>query len=129
MNYAELFAVFATIILSLLAIFQIALVAGAPLGNYAWGGAHKKLPKKLRISSLLSILLYAIFIIFILSKAGLIQVIQNDTIASIGVWVMFSYFALGIVMNALSRSKPERMVMTPVATLLAISYLAVAVLA
>ena len=34
-------------------------------------------------------------------------------------WVLTGYFALGIVMNAISRSKPERFTMTPVSLVLA----------
>ena len=35
------------------------------------------------------------------------------------IWVLTGYFALGIVLNAISRSRPERLVMTPVVLLLA----------
>ena len=41
-------------------------------------------------------------------------------------WVLFGYFALGIVMNGISRSKPERNTMTPVSLLLAALVLMVA---
>lgn len=34
-------------------------------------------------------------------------------------WVLFGYFALGIVMNASSRSRAERTVMTPACAVLA----------
>ena len=35
-------------------------------------------------------------------------------------WVIFAYFVLGILMNALSRSKPERYTMVPVSAVLAV---------
>ena len=41
-------------------------------------------------------------------------------------WIVYGYFVLGIVMNALSRSKPERYTMTPVVTVLAVLSLLVA---
>jgi hypothetical protein len=37
-----------------------------------------------------------------------------------------AYFALGIALNAISRSRPERLVMTPVVLLLAVSCLLIA---
>lgn len=41
-------------------------------------------------------------------------------------WVVFGYLTLGTLMNALSRSKPERFVMTPVALSLAFLALIIA---
>ena len=41
--------------------------------------------------------------------------------------MLAGFFALGIVMNAISRSRSERLVMTPVVALLAACCLAVAV--
>ena len=35
-------------------------------------------------------------------------------------WVLTGYFALGVVLNAISRSRPERLVMTPVAVVLTV---------
>ena len=49
-----------TVLLALLAVFQLALALGAPLGHFAWGGAHRVLPRRLRIGSLVSIVIYAV---------------------------------------------------------------------
>ena len=35
-------------------------------------------------------------------------------------WVIFAYFVLGIGLNAISRSKPERYTMVPVTIVLAV---------
>ena len=45
-------------LLGFLAAFQVALACGAPLGRFAWGGAHTRLPASLRIASVVSILIY-----------------------------------------------------------------------
>jgi hypothetical protein len=58
--------------------------------------------------------IYAVFAIIVLERAGMIALLPFD-IAGIGIWVITAYMGLGVVMNAISRSKPERMVMTPVA--------------
>lgn len=121
----ELYAILAAVILAGLAIFQAALAFGAPIGHFAWGGAHKVLPQKLRISSAVSIVLYGFFAAIILSRAGLINFGDAGLIGA-ATWILFGYFSLGVVMNGISRSKPERAVMTPVAASLAILYLLVA---
>ncbi|MGH7218033.1 MAG: hypothetical protein ACREGE_01105 [Candidatus Microsaccharimonas sp.] len=105
-----------------LSIFQIFLIAGKPWGEFAWGGQHKVLPKKLRIGSITSIFLYIIFGIFLASKAGLITLIPSQAIVDVGMWIITGYLILGIFMNGISRSKKERFLMTPVALVLAIVF-------
>ena len=122
----QLFAIFACALLAGLTIFQSALIAGAPLGRMAWGGQHRVLPAKLRIGSALSIALYALFAYAALAKAGLVLPLVSESFTAITVWVMTAYFALGVLMNGISRSKPERLIMTPTALALAASYLVLA---
>ncbi|HEX6473815.1 MAG TPA: hypothetical protein VF114_01850 [Candidatus Limnocylindria bacterium] len=109
----------ALVVLGLLAVFQLALVAGAPLGRFAWGGQHTVLPTRLRIGSVVSILIYAVFAALLLSKSGLWRVVTSEKVLDIGLWVTSGYLCLGVLMNGISRSKPERNVMTPVAAVLA----------
>lgn len=112
-------AVAACTILAALAAMQLALAAGAPLGRLAWGGAHDRLPSRLRLASLVSILLYAVFALVLLDRADVVDVVP-DGVSRIAAWGLTGYFALGILMNAISRSRPERIVMTPVAAILAV---------
>ena len=118
-------AIALVVILSLLAVFQLALALGAPLGRFAWGGQHRVLPGRLRIGSLVSIVVYAIIAVLALDRVGLIDVVP-DVVSTVGMWVVFAYFVLGIPLNAISRSKPERYAMTPVVTILAVLSLLVA---
>ena len=108
-----------------LAIFQAFLIAGRPLGQYAWGGQHTVLPRHLRIASAVSIILYVLFGALLVSKAGLLAIIPEGRFLTVAMWVVTSYFALGIIMNVISRSKKERMVMTPVAIALFVVFLLV----
>ena len=119
-------AILACILLAGLAIFQSLLIGGAPLGHLAWGGSHRVLPTRLRIGSLVSVVLYMLFALIILEASGIISVIPNDTISDIGIWVLTIYFGIGTVMNGVSRSKPERLVMTPVAATLGVLCLLIA---
>ena len=106
-------------------MFQVALIAGAPIGRFAWGGQHTVLPTKLRVGSVVSIVLYALFVVVLLDRAGVIDVLP-DIVSTVGAWVLVGYFALGVVLNGLSRSKPERNLMAPVSLVLAVLSLLVA---
>lgn len=107
------------LILSIL-LFQIALVLGAPLGHLAWGGQHNVLPRNLRIGSAISVVILATFAAFIASKASIWELIPNEVAVGIGLWVIFAYFVVGIFMNGISRSKPERYTMTPLCGVIAV---------
>ena len=83
------------------------------------------LPPNLRIGSVVSIALYAVFAVLILQAAGIISPLP-DGFAEVAIWVLTGYFVLGIGMNAICRSRPERLAMTPVVALLAGSCLVLA---
>ena len=112
-------AVVVWVLLAALALFQIALVLGAPLGRFAWGGGSTVLPTRLRVGSAVSVLVYAVI-------AWVVAGSVDDEGSALGIWVLTGYFALGVALNAASRSRPERLVMTPVALLLALSCLVIA---
>ncbi len=120
-------AIAATVVLALLAIFQLGLIAGAPIGRFAWGGQHRVLPVRLRVGSVVSIVLYALFAVILLERSGLIAALGNPTAVAVGAWVVFAYMLLGIVMNGISRSKLERNTMVPVTLILAVLSLIVAI--
>ena len=113
------FALALTVVLAALAIFQLALIFGAPLGRFAWGGQHRVLPARLRIGSAVSILIYALIAIIAWDRVGAIDVFP-ELFSEVAMWVIFGYFVLGILMNAISRSKPERYVMVPVSIVLTV---------
>ncbi|MGY1804641.1 hypothetical protein ACI78T_15280 [Blastococcus sp. SYSU D00922] len=113
-------AVVASVLLAALAVLQLLLVTGRPLGRFAWGGQHEVLPRGLRVGSAVSVLLYA-------AVAWLLwREVDRPGEAGAWAWVITGYFALGVLVNGISRSRPERLVMTPVALVLAICALVVA---
>lgn len=111
--------------LLLLSLFQVTLIAGAPLGKFAWGGQDRVLPLNLRLGSVASLLIYALMSLLLLSKAGVIDTI-SPVVAAAGTWAVCLYCLVGIFMNAISRSKLERLTMVPVAALLFVTSLVVA---
>jgi hypothetical protein len=112
-------------ILGCLAVFQLLLLTGAPLGRFAWGGQHVVLPTGLRIGSAVSIVLYGAFALLILQAAGAFAVLPRGFV-EVALWVLTAYFAVGIALNAASRSRPERLVMTPTVLVLTLVCLVLA---
>lgn len=122
---AMIAAAVAVVLLSALAVLQVCVAAGAPWGRFVWGGAHRVLPTRLRIGSAASVLLYAAFAWLLLARAGALAGSEQSFVV-VATWVLCAYFTLGIVMNLLSRSLPERLTMTPVCVVLAAATLIVA---
>lgn len=119
----QLVAILATLILLGLGVFQLLLILGKPLGEYAWGGQNKVLPTKLRVASATSILLYVILAWVILAWSGVISSSTSRVWLYTGMWILTVYFAAGVLLNLASRSKKERKVMVPVTATLATLYL------
>jgi hypothetical protein len=114
-------ALLACVVLGALVVFQGCLALGAPWGRLAWGGRHEgRLPGSLRVGSLVSIALDALFAVLLLDRAGLVDVVASDAVVRVAAWVLAGYLALGVVLNGISRSPAERAVMTPTALVLAV---------
>jgi len=106
-----------------LVVFQILLAIGLPFGKLAWGGENARLPKKLRISSFISSLILVYALVILLEKADLISIVGNSTVMTISVWVFLVVFVLSTLGNITSKSRPEKIVMTPIAIFLVVAFL------
>ena len=120
-------AIAACVVLAALAVFQLLLAAGAPLGRFAWGGRHPgALPPALRVGSVVSVAVYALIATLLLDRAGLLSTGLPEGVVAVATWVVAAYFVLGIPMNLASRSRDERRVMAPTAAVLCALSVAVA---
>jgi hypothetical protein len=106
--------------------FQLALALGAPWGAYAMGGTYAgRLPTPLRIGALLQAALVGFLVIAVLSDAGIVvPSLAIELPWLVGVAVAFS--VLSTVLNAITRSPVERRTWLPVAIVLLISSVIVA---
>jgi hypothetical protein len=111
----RLIAIVGAVVFLAVAVFQVALALGVPLGELAWGGQQRLLPRSLRVGSALAAVIWLVAAVFVLERADVTALGLNDTVASVGVWVLTVLLAVGTIMNAISRSTKERLVMTPVA--------------
>lgn len=98
--------------LGLLAIFQIALTAGAPLAKFAWGGEHTKLPLNLRFGAISAVLRYAFIAFVALDRSGTIAVLPDEFTFWV-MWLIVAHLGLSAILSLLSKSKLEKMTLAP----------------
>ena len=115
------------IVLSFFTIgFQVALVFGAPWGEWTMGGrAHGVLTGGWRWVPVLSILILLAFIAIVAARSELALPGLRGWSNSL-IWVVVAYSALGCVANAATPSARERRLWLPVVALLLGSSLIVA---
>jgi hypothetical protein len=105
-------------LLGILAIFQVLLIIGLPLGRFAWGGQNEVLPARLRVGSAISILIYAAFAAVALARYGLAAFLPAPADA-VAMWVIAAYLLLSVPPNLASKSRDERRLMVPASLVLA----------
>ena len=126
MTMVQIAALIAVVLFVLLALFQIALLLGAPWGEFAWGGQQKTLAPQRRAGSAVNIVLYGLMSLMLLSKAGYISSPAITPVLPFVLWFMVAFAAVGILLNAITRSRKERAVMLPTAIVLFVCQLIVA---
>jgi hypothetical protein len=107
-------AIAATVLFGALAFFQAGLAAGLPWGKAAWGGSQAQLSPRLRVASGFSILLCAAMALTVLRRSGYNSWAPiPDSWLPVATWIITGYLAFGIALNAISRSRIERLLMVP----------------
>jgi hypothetical protein len=107
------------LVLALVTCFQIALISGAPWGEYAFGGQNKGvLPNRLRIGSVITTFLYLGITGHYLAQLGVFPKFLGPDLNQLANWVIVGLNALALIMNTITPSKKERMIWAPVAFVL-----------
>ncbi|OUZ09701.1 hypothetical protein BHE97_09550 [Aeromicrobium sp. PE09-221] len=112
-------------VLAALAVLQLLAASGLPVGRVMWSGAHRVLPRRLRLASATSVLVYAVIAVVLLSRGRALPG-GDSTAVVVLTWAAAAFFALSVPLNAFSRSPAERWAMTPTSALLAASAVALA---
>ncbi|WP_214484824.1 hypothetical protein [Bacillus sp. SM2101] len=112
----NILSIIVTILFVSIAVFQVLLAIGLPLGEFAMGGFYKILPKKLRIVSAINAVILLFMGIVFLQHTDLLNIF-NFLPTNILVWVITVYLGLNTIGNLISRSKKERYVMTPLSSI------------
>jgi hypothetical protein len=103
-------------LLGVAAGFQAGLAAGAPWGAAAYGGGHPGvLPSALRATSGAAVVVYS-GLAYVVASDALAPSVQRGAYATLA-----GVFTVGAVLNAMSRSRVERLIWTPVTGALAFS--------
>ncbi len=117
--------VFAALTL-VVAVFQLALALGAPWGAYAMGGKFPGVfPVQMRVAALVQIALLAAIAGVVLARAGVALAAWQGTAAWL-IWGVVAFAAVGVVLNLITPSRIERLTWAPVAILLLLAALRVA---
>lgn len=119
-------AVVAAVGLAGIAAFQIALALGAPLGRAAWGGTYARLPVRLRIGSAVSAAFLSAAAIIVLGRGGYWAGSEWVGLCRWGTWALVFFLALSAFANFASASRWEKLLMGPIALILSLLCLLVA---
>jgi uncharacterized membrane protein SirB2 len=96
------------------AVFQLLLLFGAPLAEYSWGGKYQgALPQRLRVSSLIACLLLIVMGLVLLTYTNVLTFQLGFLSSKVVIWIITAYMALNTLGNLASKSKKEKLFMTP----------------
>jgi hypothetical protein len=107
---------------SIVIILSVLIICGLPLGELTMGGQYKVFPKKLRMVLVSQLLLQIFFVITILQMGGYLPMWFSYKTTRIILIVMAVYLSLNVLMNLASKSKKERLIMTPLSLIAAICF-------
>ena len=103
------------VLLLAVAVMEILLIFGLPLGEFTMGGRYKVLPPMYRMFAVSSVILQLFGAAMILQGGGLMNMWFAGKVIKIICFVFAGFFAVNTVMNIISPSKKEKYVMTPLA--------------
>jgi hypothetical protein len=91
------------------ALFQLALVLGAPMGEYAYGGQMPgRLPIAYRVSSAFSFLLMLAIAGHYLAQLGWVPKLLGEDLNQWVNWGLIGFASLAAIMNNITRSVKEK---------------------
>lgn len=107
--------------------FQLALAAGAPWGAYAMGGAFPgQFPPELRVAAIVQTVILALLALVVLARAG-IALPKWSRASRRLIWVVVAFSVISLVLNTITPSAGERAIWVPVALVMLICSVIVAV--
>jgi|GEM_PF-613086 len=101
-----------------IAVFEIALAAGAPLGYAAWGGAHAHLSTAQRIGSAVAVVVWVAAALVVLGRAGWWSAGRRTRLFRWGTWFLAGVSGVAALMNFASHSRWENLTFGPAALIL-----------
>jgi len=103
-------------------ILYLLLVFGFPFGELAMGGKYQVLPTQYRIACAISIIPLLFAIVVLMQTGGVFSTGLPQNITK-GIAYFFAfYLCVNTLMNAFSKSKKERLIMTPFSAIIAVCF-------
>jgi hypothetical protein len=119
---------FAVLVAGVIA-FQAVLALGAPWGSYAMGGAFPgRFPTPMRIAAVVQAVLLAVTVAIVLSRADLVLPTWSEPAGWL-IWGVVAIAFVAVVLNAITPSAGERRIWVPVALVMLVCGLVVALTA
>ena len=107
--------------------FQLALVCGAPWGEFTMGGRWRGvLPWRARWIALFSVAVLLFFALCVASRAALVFAQFQHSFQS-GVWIVVLYALVACLANAITPSRKEQAVWLPFSAFMLVSSFVVAI--
>ncbi|MCB9994518.1 MAG: hypothetical protein H6873_12790 [Hyphomicrobiaceae bacterium] len=107
-------------------LFQLALVGGAPWGDFALGGQFPgQLPPAIRVVSLVNVLILLLLGTVVAQAAALLNRLRF-TFPRYAMWLVVGFSAVALFVNLITPSAGERMIWAPVAAVMLLSSVIVA---
>jgi hypothetical protein len=107
-------------------LFQLALAAGVPWGEFAMGGRFRgRFPPAMRVAAVAQSLVLAALGAIVLTRAGLALPAWHALSRTL-VWGVVAFGAVSVALNLATPSRRERMVWAPVAAAMLACSIAVA---
>ena len=117
-----MFSILGAVLFGVIAIMTVLVACGLPLGEFTMGGQHKILPKKFRITAVISVAIQIFAMIIILQAGGLLPLWLSFKVTKYICFFFATYLSLNTIMNMISKSKKEKYVMTPLSIIVAICF-------
>jgi len=115
-------AIIGSIIFFAASVLYILIALGLPYGDFAMGGRYKTMPLKMRYLCGFSVLVQWFAILILLQTAEIIPLFfsENTTKGLCVFWAI--YISINSIMNATSKSKKEKYIITPMSVITGICF-------
>lgn len=115
-------AITGSIFILIILVVYLLVVLGYPYGEYIMGGKYKTLPEKMKPVWIVAIAIQLIMMLTLLQAGNIININISGKVVTVLAYIFAIYISLSVLANLASRSKKERLLMTPLSLVIAICY-------
>ena len=117
-----MFSIIGTCALAVVIVLSVLIICGLPLGEFTMGGKYMVYPVNLKFILVSQLVVQIFFVIILLQMGGFVGLWFSAKVTKIIGIVLAVCLSLNTFINAFSKSKKERFVMTPLSTITAVCF-------